>query len=147
MLSATGVQETPECAGAVGGGGSLLKWRQALASEGGSGRVGGRKLAGCHGGGTVGEGGAEGRVGPVVVGAGAGAAAGPVAEESRRESPGCGGSGAVRGPGGLERAPWRGRAGPGLSSDPPLVAFRRLFAAGASPWLLPREDAGRRGRW
>ena len=49
-------------------------------------------------------------------GSGRGVAASPVAEGSRRERPGCGRNGAVRGPGGLERAPWRGRAGPGLAS-------------------------------
>lgn len=35
-----------------------------------------------------------------------------------------------------------GRAGPGLSSYS-LIALRRLFAAGASGWFLPRGEAGR----
>lgn len=90
--------------------------------------------------------GSRGASGEAESGSGQGVAASPVAEGSRRDRPGCGRSGAVCGPGGLERAPWRGRAGTGLFLDS-LIALHRLFAAGAPAWLLPREEAGRRGRW
>lgn len=81
--------------------------------------------------------------GAVEAGSDQGVAVGPVVEGSRCESPGCGGSGAVRGPGELERTLWRGRAGPSLPSNS-LVACRRLVAAGASPGYFrgKKQDSG-----
>lgn len=58
------------------------------------------------------------------------------------QRPGCGRSGVPAPRSGRRGGGGQSRAEPGVSSASP-IAFRRLFAAGASAWFLVREEAGR----